>query len=314
MEYRTLGRTGLRVSSIGLGSGGASMLGQAYGHTRDQARAHVRRALELGINYIDTANAYRDSEELLGHALDGVPRDSYVLSTKYWPERKGVFATAEDVAAAIDESLRRLRLNHVDVFYLHGVAPSVYARCLELYSQVLEAARAAGKVRFFGISEQYGSDFQHEMAQMMVADPIWDVAMIGYNIVGPGAALAALPTLHRHNLGVAIMCAVRKTIAQPEQLTKLIDSWKAEGLLAADAVPSDRPLDWMLGPGCETVADAAHKFAADHPAVSSVLTGTANAAHLEANVAAVLGPRLPADVVQRAIDTFGPVGRNITGE
>src|SRR5262245_2177643 len=87
MQYRTLGRTGLRVSVAGLGTGGPSRLGQqTHG---DEAEAHrvVHRALDLGINLLDTAADYAESEAILGRALHGVPRDRYLLATKCAPAR-----------------------------------------------------------------------------------------------------------------------------------------------------------------------------------------------------------------------------------
>ena len=84
MHYRTLGRTGIEVSLLSLGSGGAKMLGQADGLTQREQTALVRRALDLGVNLFDTSQGYGDSEAILGRALEGVPRDSYFLATK-WP-------------------------------------------------------------------------------------------------------------------------------------------------------------------------------------------------------------------------------------
>ena len=74
MEYRQLGRTGIRVSLLGLGTGGANVFGQARGAGVAEARTLVRRALDLGVNLFDTAQAYRESEVLLGESLAGVPR------------------------------------------------------------------------------------------------------------------------------------------------------------------------------------------------------------------------------------------------
>jgi aryl-alcohol dehydrogenase-like predicted oxidoreductase len=79
VEYRQLGRTNLRVSVLGLGSGGANRLGQAHQADRTSMHTFVRHALDLGINIIDTAPPYGDSEDVLGEALEGVPRESYVL-------------------------------------------------------------------------------------------------------------------------------------------------------------------------------------------------------------------------------------------
>src|SRR5881394_736277 len=109
MQYRTLGRTGLRVSLASLGTGGDSRLGQATHANGEESVRVVRRALELGINLFDTAPFYMDSERLLGAALQGVPRDSYYLSTKVVPRRRRALATPHDVVASCEESLRRLR-------------------------------------------------------------------------------------------------------------------------------------------------------------------------------------------------------------
>src|SRR5436305_8281368 len=88
MQYRRLGRTGLQVSVIGLGTGGPSMLGQRSGVAQGEAERTVRHALDLGINLIDTAADYQGSEAILGAALAGVPRGSYVLCTKFKAERR----------------------------------------------------------------------------------------------------------------------------------------------------------------------------------------------------------------------------------
>ncbi len=88
MEYRRFGRTGLSVSVMGLGSGGPSQLGQGSGVSEADAAGVVRRALDLGINLIDTAADYRESEAILGRALRGVPRERYILCTKFSPVRR----------------------------------------------------------------------------------------------------------------------------------------------------------------------------------------------------------------------------------
>lgn len=116
MDYTTLGRTGLRVSVAGLGLGGPSRIGQEAGLSQDRSVALIHRALELGITFFDTAFSYR-TEAILGAALKGVPRDSVVLSTKYIVD--GV--SPERIVRAVDESLRTLGTDYLDVFQLHGV-------------------------------------------------------------------------------------------------------------------------------------------------------------------------------------------------
>ena len=88
VEYRQLGRTNLSVSLLGIGSGGANRLGQRHGSDRTDSHRLVRHALDLGINFFDTAPTYGDSESLLGEALAGVPRQSYVLGTKFAPRER----------------------------------------------------------------------------------------------------------------------------------------------------------------------------------------------------------------------------------
>ena len=87
MEYRRFGRTGLQVSVIGLGTGGPSRLGQRSGIPEPEAIKTVHRALDLGVNLIDTAANYAGSEAILGRALRGVPRDRFILCTKFGPAR-----------------------------------------------------------------------------------------------------------------------------------------------------------------------------------------------------------------------------------
>ena len=103
------------------------------------------------------------------------------------------------------------------------------------------------------------------------------------------------------------MFAVRRALSDPGRLEKVVAGLKERGLLAQDAVPDQGPLDWLLRPGVESVIAAAYKFAAAHPAVSSVLTGTANRSHLEANTEAMLGTTLKQEDRDRILDLFGHI-------
>ena len=121
MQYRQLGRSELKVSEISLGS----WLTFGRGVERDKAEACVKRAFEVGINFIDTANVYSRgaAEDFLGDVLQNRPRDSYVLATKlYFPmddtgENQGL--SRAQVEKQIDDSLRRLRTDHVDLYQCH---------------------------------------------------------------------------------------------------------------------------------------------------------------------------------------------------
>jgi L-galactose dehydrogenase len=169
VEYRRLGRTGLQVSVLGLGSGGRSRLGQAHGLAQAGVTAIVRRALDLGINMIDTAPMYGQSEALLGNALDGVPRDSYVLCTKFRPEGNDkALRPAEALRATLEQSLRDLQTDHVDVMYLHGVRPDLLDQVLDGFYEPLEQARRDGLVRFLGVTETFENDHAHATMQALL--------------------------------------------------------------------------------------------------------------------------------------------------
>lgn len=323
MQYRRFGRTNLQVSVIGIGTGGPSRFGQGSGVSEQDAARTLRRALELGINLIDTAANYRGSEDRLGRSLAGVPRDSYVMCTKFSPYQRGEGATADagtgdplkpeaELRESLDASLQRLNLDHVDVLQLHGVTPNHYEAVRDRFLPALRQAQADGKCRFLGITETFGSrDDKHEMLPKACADRIWDTSMVGYNMLTPLPEQTALAAAQQHDVGVLVMCAVRRSIANPEKLQAQVAELKASGEIPADALPDTGPFDWLLRDGVESVAGAAYKFAAGHPAVSCVLTGTATLEHLEENVRAILGPPLPAADRQRLVDLFLPIGRNL---
>lgn len=314
MEYRRLGRTGLEVSVMGLGSGGPSQLGQSSGVPEAEASRVVREALDQGINLIDTAADYRESEAILGRALQGVPRDSYVLCTKFSPTTKrgdNQLKPEAALAESLERSLEHLQTDHIDVFQLHGVAPEEYEAARDRFVPAARRLQEQGKFRFLGITETFAADDRKETLKRALADDLWDTMMVGYNLLTPMPEEHVLPEAQRRDVGILVMCAVRRAIARPDKLRAVIQDLKAEGAIPRDALPDDAPLDWLIHDGTPSVAAAAYKFAAGHPGVSCVLTGTANADHLRENVAAILGDPLPAEDRQRLISLFGPVGRNL---
>ena len=122
MDYTTLGKTGLRVSVAGLGTGGFSRLGLKTGKTEAESAGLIHEAVGLGVNFIDTAPPY-GTEGVVGLALKTVPRDSVVIATKTHIYRNNVWATPEQVVASLDNSLRLMGTDYVDVFNLHGIEP-----------------------------------------------------------------------------------------------------------------------------------------------------------------------------------------------
>jgi aryl-alcohol dehydrogenase-like predicted oxidoreductase len=157
MRYRQLGDSDLRVSEISLGS----WLTYGGGVADDQARACVDAAFDAGINFIDTANVYSlgAAEEFLGDVLSSRPRDSYVLATKlYFPmddENSGLSRT--QVLKQIDDSLRRLRTDHVDLYQCHRYDRDTP---LEETMEALTEVVRSGKARHIGFSEWTAEQIQ----------------------------------------------------------------------------------------------------------------------------------------------------------
>ena len=307
MLYRTLGRTGLRVSLLGVGTGGPSNFGQRTGVPEADVHRLARRALDAGVNIFDTAAGYRDSEAILGRALRGVPRDRYYLATKFTPEQDGEIAAPQDVAASVERSLTRLRTDYVEVLQFHGVRPPLYRAVMERLLPTVEKLRAQGKCRWLGITEQYGEDGAHEMLRMALEDDHFATAMVGYNILNHSADRLVYPRCLERGVGVFVMFAVRRVLAVPERLEATVGDLKRRGLVAADAVPERRPLDWLIHGNVDALTSAAYKFTAMHPAVSTVLSGTANLEHFERNLRALADPTLPPDDYARVHDLFGEV-------
>ena len=304
MEYRRLGRTGLDVSLVGLGTGGPSQLGQTRGTSRDVVRAFVRRALDLGINYFDTAPVYHDSEALLAHALDGVPRDETVIATKY-PSVVDVHADAPPLAPpsvirpSVERSLRRLRRDALDILLIHALRPELYDECRERQVPELLRLKDDGLARFVGISGW------PVMVGRAVADGWPDVVMPNYNLLTHAAERHVFPMSRVHDVGVVAMTPVRRAMADSAHLREVVQRMKAAGVVPTASVPDAEPLDWLIHGDVGSVIEAAYRFAAAPREVACVLTGTADAAHLEANVAAVGRGQLPAADVKRLRRAFG---------
>ena len=299
-----LGRTGLAVSVAGLGCGGHSRLGQATGSTEDESVDLVRRALELGVTYIDTARAY-GTEGIVGRALAG-HRAEVVLSTKVGPEgAAGPLGTAE-LRESVHRSLRELNTDYVDVFHLHGVSEAIYPHCRDVLVPELLALRDEGTVRYLGVSERFGADPGHAMLALALPDDCFDVVMVGFNLLNPSARDRVLPVTREHGVGVEVMFAVRRALSHPDELSQVARRLVEEGHVGAGQLDPDHPLAFLVHEGgASSVVDAAYRFVRHEPGCHVVLTGTGNPAHLEENVASIGGPPLPGADLERLRALFG---------
>lgn len=306
METVALGRTGLAVSVAGLGCGGHSGLGQRHGASEAESRRVVQRALDLGINLIDTAAAY-GTEEIVGKALAG-RRGRAVISTKALTEDRDGPIGAEKLVRRLEASLTRLQTDYVDVYHLHGVLPDQYDHCVAELVPALVRAREQGKIRFLGLTERFVADPQHRMLARAVRDDFWDVVMTGFNLVNPSARERVFEPAQAQGIGTLVMFAVRRALSQPHALRELIAGLVERGEIPERALDSDDPLGFLVhAGGAANIVDAAYRFCRHEPGAHVVLTGTGNVAHLEANVRSMLSPALPRAEVERLRQLFGTI-------
>ncbi len=190
LERRRLGRTGLEVSCLGFGGIPIQRVG------REEAVRVVREALDLGVDFIDTAHGYGDSEEKIGEALAG-RGDRVVLASKTGRR------DAEGVRAEFEESLSRLRVDTIDLYQLHCVnRVEDYERLTAEGGglDVLEGLRAEGRVRFIGITSH-----SLDMLKRALADGRFDTIQVLYNFLEPEAGGEVIPMAAAGDVGIIAM-------------------------------------------------------------------------------------------------------------
>jgi aryl-alcohol dehydrogenase-like predicted oxidoreductase len=307
MDYTTLGRTGLRVSVAGLGAGGHSRLGQAYGASRAESVAVVKRALDLGINFIDTAIVY-GTEDLVGEGIRG-HRDKVVLSSKALVRQdraESALISAADFTRRLEQSLARLGTDYIDIYSLHGLMLDEIDHARWVILPALLEARDAGKIRFVGLTERFIVDTAHVMLEEALKDDVWDVVMVGFNLLNPSARTRVFPVTRQKRIGVQNMFAVRRALSDTKALQEALAQAHAAGQLDLGALDRRDPLGFLRAHATSLI-EAAYRFCRHEPGVDVVLTGTGKIDHLEANVTAINGPPLPPTALEQLASLFGKV-------
>jgi aryl-alcohol dehydrogenase-like predicted oxidoreductase len=302
MRTITLGRTGLAATVAGLGCGGFSRIGlPAYGI--DHAAEIVRAAWEEGVNFFDTATVY-GTQGAVAQGLAGIPRAGYILSTKFPYKNK----SPDDFKRLLDESLRELKTDYIDIYHLHAVTPEDYVQARDTFVPLMREAKEAGKIRFLGITELFGTDTGHEMFKLALPDDIFDVIMTGYNLLNPSAASWVLPTALEKNIGVLCMFAVRRALSRPEYLKADVARILEKGQADPALVTVENTLDFLVSSGAAaSLTEAAYRFCRHTPGVGVVLTGTGNPGHLMNNLAAIEAQPLPPETLEKLAAMFGRV-------
>lgn len=305
MEFTTLGRTGLKVSVAGLGCGGSSRLGQG----QDKSEAHsvglVRQAMDLGVNFLDTAASY-GTEVIVGKAIKYIDRTSVVISTKHHVVSKGRLFTPDEITAAIDASLNQLNTDYIDIFQLHGVDQKYYDYVCDDLMPVLIKAREAGKFCFIGATELAYADHDHEFLARSLEDDLFDVVMLAFNMMNQNARTTVFPKTQSQNVGTMIMFAVRSIFSVPGRVAEDIKNLIEASDLPASLGESNDPLGFLVHEaGAESIIDAAYRYVRHDPGADVTLFGTGSPEHLKTNLASTLRTALPDADIEKIHALFG---------
>lgn len=154
----------------------------------------------------------------------------------------------------------------------------------------------------------------HTMLRRAVRDDVWDMMMVGFNILNQTARESVFARTIEKNIGVLIMFAVRRVLSQPEKLRETIQALIADGQLDPADIDPENPLAFMVDEGAGvSMSDAAYRFCRDESGTHVILSGTSNPDHLRANIAAFNRLPLPPEMIQRLKTIFRNV-KSITGE
>jgi aryl-alcohol dehydrogenase-like predicted oxidoreductase len=316
--YRRLGRTEIDVSLLSVGSGGYNRFGQAKGVPESEMHRFVHHALDLGINHFDTAvpPSYGDSELILGRALADVARDRYTLSTKFAviDSESDQVLSSERIVKHVEESLLNMQIDELDILLLGGAGMGgEFDRVMNEIRPTLEQLVRDGKVRHIGSSENSSDDGGHSWLEKAVEDELIEVVMVSYNMMNQSAERTVFPGCRKNDVGAMGIYTVRNAFSIPSRLCEVVGELKESGVLG-DEVPDEDPLGWLLdddGGEGESLASAAYRFSAANEAISTVVCGTIDIAHLEANVMSIEKPPLSAEKMARLRQLFGHIATSI---
>ncbi|HEU5025483.1 MAG TPA: aldo/keto reductase [Spirillospora sp.] len=312
MRYRTLGRTGIKVSPYALG---ALMFATSVGNPDpgDSARI-IHKALDAGINLIDTADAYGDSEEVVGKALKG-RRDNVVLATKVSrpmgddPNQQG--ASRRWLMTAVENSLRRLRTDHIDLYQIHRPDPTTDIE--ETLSALSDLVRS-GKVRAIGTSNMPASDIveaqwvaeRRGLARFRTEQP-------PYSLLSRGIEREVLPVAQRYGVGTLVWGPLGQGLLTGRVRKGRQNELRRAGLF--QHLNDERRLDAVerfLSLADEAGLPLTHlamAFTIAHPGVTSAIVGPRTMGHLD-DLLAGIDVALTDDLLDR-IDEIVPPGTDV---
>ena len=289
-HYRTLGRTSLAVSPIALGTVELGLdygipVPGAYGRPSVSAAERlVHAALDGGINLIDTAQAYGNSEAILGRALRG-RRQRVVLATKATVQADGKTlrgdALRRAMLAGLENSLRLLQTDHVDIWQIHNVDSDLLDQS-DLVAEVFSEARARGMALWRG-----GSFYGPDLPLAALAHGLFDIVQVTYSVFDQRLADKLFPTAKAKGVGILVRSILLQGVLteRADYLPDRLEQLKARSRRFRELVAADR--------GGLTPAQAAIAFGLAEPRIGSVLIGVRSVSELQENLVAATATLSP---------------------
>ena len=310
MEYRKLGRTGFEVSEIGYGAWGIGKSGWIGANDEESLRA-LQKAIDLGLNFIDTALAYGDghSEQLVGQVARDQSKRIYV-STKVppkngqWPARphvpvRDVFP-GNYIIECTERSLRHLGTDSIDIQQLHVWNDDWVGQGDWL--EAVQKLKEQGKIRFFGISI---NDHQPENALRLIETGVVDTVQVIYNVFDQSPEDKLFPACQQHNIGVIVRVPLDEggltgkvtpqSTFDPQDFRSSYfrGNRKQEVYTHVQSIASD------LGVTVDDVPEIALRYVLSHPAVSTVIPGMRTVHNVERNMVVGDGKGLTEEQIQK---------------
>ena len=299
MEKRKLGRTGMNITRLGLGL--AEISRQELRGQGTEGAAHVlNQALDIGINFLDTAACYASTEELIGNAVSH-RRDEYYLASKcgHAIDTDREPWSREVISESIDRSLRLLKTDHLDIMQLHSCDLDILER-----GEAIEAvtrARDEGKTRFIG----YSGD--NDAALWAARSGIFDTLQTSFNLVDQNARRELLGTAHANGMGIIVKRPLGNGVwGKTDSPYRYANEYFRRAQLMAEmgpiAVETKDPILLAMG------------FLFSHEEVGTAIIGTHNPAHLKANARMLENDLpIPAVIVEELRRRFDAVGADWPG-
>ena len=298
MEYIKLGKTDLKVSVACLGCGGSSTIGKSTGKTENQSINLIKTALDLGVNFFDTANVY-GTEKILGKAIKNVSRDQIVISTKHQISTKDKKFSSIDIISGIENSLKELKTDYIDIFHLHGVAPKDFDHAISLIPELMRE-KEKGKFRFLGITESSPIDHNQITISKALNTNYFDEMMLAFSIMNQNAKKEILPKTMSKNIGTMSMFVVRSLFSVKGRLKKEIDRLVKNKQLPEWLLDEKEPLEYFLkDSGANNIIDACYRYVRHQKGIDTVLFGTGDIDHLKKNIRSIVNSKLSDECINK---------------